>query len=196
MVMDAPPLITSPDRWLQAVLADFPAFLSDHASCEKKASGMALNVAAHYPDQPLLVRTMADLAVEELSHYREVIRVMLEHGLVAGADVRDPYVKAMQALIRQGPGRYLLDRLLVAALIERRGAERFARIAAALPGTPWASLQGFYSALATSEQRHWEQFSQLAERVCGGAEVAPRLHELAAHENAIMLALLPRAALH
>ena len=35
-------LVPSPDAWLDAVLADFDSFLKDHASCEKKASGMAL----------------------------------------------------------------------------------------------------------------------------------------------------------
>ena len=55
----------TPPGWLEAVLADFDGFLKDHASCEKKASGMALNIASHYPDQPTLVAAMADLAVEE-----------------------------------------------------------------------------------------------------------------------------------
>ena len=66
----------TPSGWLDAVCDDFDAFLKDHASCEKKASGMALNIASHYPDQPALVSAMADLAVEELGHYREVIRLL------------------------------------------------------------------------------------------------------------------------
>ena len=40
--------------WLDTVLADFDAFLADHASCEKKASGMAMSMIAHYPDKPRL----------------------------------------------------------------------------------------------------------------------------------------------
>ena len=79
----AAPLGATPDNWVDAVLADFPTFLSDHASAEKKASGMALNVAAHYPDQPKLVAAMVDLAVEELSHYRQVMRLILERNQAA-----------------------------------------------------------------------------------------------------------------
>ena len=123
----------TPPGWLDAVFADFDAFLKDHASCEKKASGMALNIASHYPDRPALVNAMAELAVEELSHYREVVRLLTERGLPPGADSKDAYVGALNALIRRGSDVYLLDRLLQAAVIERRGHERFAMLAAALP---------------------------------------------------------------
>ena len=71
-------LADTPEQWVHHVLQDFDTFLSDHASCEKKASGMAMNVAAHYPDQPVLLEAMVDLAVEELNHYREVMRLLLK----------------------------------------------------------------------------------------------------------------------
>ncbi|MAA49517.1 MAG: tRNA-(ms[2]io[6]A)-hydroxylase, partial [Gammaproteobacteria bacterium] len=46
------PLNASPREWITCVLADFDAFLQDHASAEKKASGMALSMVSHYPDKP------------------------------------------------------------------------------------------------------------------------------------------------
>ena len=180
-------------HWLEAVLADFPAFLRDHASCEKKASGMALAMAAHYPDRPALLAAMADLAVEELGHYREVVRVLLERGLHPGPDVRDPYVNALHAEVRRGSTEYLLDRLLVAAVVERRGAERFGLLADALeePG-----LRSFYRAIASSEGRHWRTFTELAVRECPDRNVAARLDTLLAREAEIVMALPARAALH
>ena len=60
-------------RWVEVVLANFDTFLSDHASAEKKASGMALSMASHYPDRPDILIAMADLAIEELAHYKQVI---------------------------------------------------------------------------------------------------------------------------
>ena len=44
-------LDTTQSQWVEAVLADFNTFLSDHASAEKKASGMALSMASHYQDR-------------------------------------------------------------------------------------------------------------------------------------------------
>ena len=186
-------LAATPPQWLEAVLADFDAFLKDHASCEKKASGMALNIASHYPDRPRLLNAMTELAVEELTHYREVVRLLTERGSAPGADSRDAYVRALNNLIRRGPENFLLDRLLVAAVVERRGHERFSLIAQALPE---GSEKRFFRAIAASEDRHWELFLNLAKSECDADAVEPRLAELIEAEAAIVATLPPRAALH
>lgn len=179
--------------WLDAVLSDFGRFLQDHASCEKKASGMALSIASHYPDRTGLLHAMADLAVEELSHYREVLHLLSKRGLAPGADARDPYVRAMNQLIRRGPDHYLMDRLLSAAIIERRGSERFEMIADALNDEADKRL---YRAIAASEVRHWQLFVRLAEENCDSTAVARRLPELIAAETRIVADLPLRPALH
>lgn len=186
-------LSPSDPAWLAAVLADFPAFLRDHASCEKKAAGMAMNIASHYPDKPELLAAMADLAVEETSHYREVIKLLISRGEAPGADARDPYVGAMNQLIRKGPEFYLLDRLLVASLIEARGQQRFAMIADAVQE---ATLAKFYQAIAASEARHWVLFAGLAERYFSRDLVRTRFAELQRAEATLIAEQAPRAALH
>lgn len=178
---------------MQAVRADFPAFLQDHASCEKKASGMALSVASHYPDKPNLLRAMADLAVEELGHYREVVRLMLERGVTPGADSKDPYVGALNGEIRQGSDNYLLDRLLVGAVVEARGYERFDLLATHLTEP---AMQKFYAAIAASERRHWQLFVQLALEEFDAARVIERLQQLIHREAALIAAAPLRPALH
>ena len=185
--------VATDPRWLEAVLADFPSFLKDHASCEKKASGMALAMASHYPDRPALLAAMAELAVEELSHYREVVLLLNERGIRPGPDTKDPYVNALNAEIRSGSDRYLFDRLLVGAVVERRGFERFSMIADALKDP---RLKKFYQAIAASEDRHWNQFLELAASECPGADVDKRLNELLQREGEILVSLPPRAALH
>ena len=67
-------------------MADFDAFLLDHAAAEKKASGMAISMLSHYPDRVELVAAMAELAVEELTHYREVVKWIHRRGLLTAAD--------------------------------------------------------------------------------------------------------------
>jgi tRNA-(ms[2]io[6]A)-hydroxylase len=190
-----PELAPSPEGWLEAVLGDFDAFLKDHASCEKKASGMALAVASHYPDQPRLLNAMVDLAVEELTHYREVIRLLLARNITPGPDGKDPYINALNQHVRRGPENFLMDRLLMGAVVERRGAERFALIAARLTDTDDA-LAKFYRSIAASEHRHWELFYQLARQHCPAQQVAERFAELTAIEADIMSSQPFRAALH
>ena len=183
---------TDPD-WLAVVLADFDLFLKDHASCEKKASGMALNIASHYPDRPRLLNAMAELAVEELTHYREVVRLLTQRGSAPGNDRKDPYVRGLNDLIRQGSETYLLDRLLVGAVVERRGHERFGLIADALPD---GAEKSFFNAITQSERRHWSLFVELAEAHCDARSVAPRLAELVDAEANIIQNLPLRPALH
>jgi tRNA-(ms[2]io[6]A)-hydroxylase len=174
-------------------MADFDSFLLDHAAAEKKASGMAVAMLSHYPDRVELVAAMADLAVEELTHYREVVKWIHRRGLLTAADTRDPYVLALREHIRQGREVYLLDRLLTASIIEARGAERFGLVAEALaPG----ALKQFYRSIARSEARHYELFLDLARRYLDPDLVRERWSQLLDAEATIVAALPIRAALH
>ena len=175
------------------MLANFDSFLLDHAAAEKKASGMAISMLSHYPDRVELVAAMADLAVEELSHYREVVKWIHKRGLVTAADEKDPYVLAFRDCIRQGRNVYLLDRLLTASIIEARGAERFGLVAEALED---GALQRFYQSIARSEERHYELFLDLARRYIDPELVEQRWDELLDREAQIVAALPIRAALH
>ena len=118
-------LFQTPTIWVDVVLADFDQFLRDHATAEKKASGMAMSMVSHYPDKPELVARMIELAIEELTHFRAVAKLIAERGGQLGADQKDPYIQQIRQAIRNGPKHFLLDRLLVGAVVEARGAERF-----------------------------------------------------------------------
>jgi tRNA-(ms[2]io[6]A)-hydroxylase len=183
----------TPPAWLDAVLDDFDRFLQDHASAEKKAAGMAVTMISHYHDRRELVSLMSDLAVEEMTHYREVIRLLHERDVHPAADAKDAYVAALRKAIRKGPDFYLLDQLLIAGIIEARGAERFGLIAQGLPA---GRLKDFYQAITRSEERHHELFFKLAKVYFASDPVDQRLRELLAHEAEICAGLPIRAALH
>ena len=190
---DSPLRYATPDDWTKTVMADFDSFLLDHAAAEKKASGMAISMLSHYPDRVELVAAMADLAVEELTHYREVVKWIHQRGLVTAADQKDPYVLAFRESIRQGRDVYLLDRLLTASIIEARGAERFALVAQALEPGP---LKKFYQSIARSEERHYELFLDLAGKYLDQPMIEQRWQELLDIEAGIVAGLPLRAALH
>ena len=172
---------------------DFDHFLLDHAAAEKKASGMALSMVSHYPDRTRLVAAMTDLAVEEMVHFREVVKLVQNRGLVLGADEKDPYVNAIRALIRQGSDVYLLDRLLTAGVIEARGAERFGLVAEAWPE---GDLKNFYRSITRSECRHFELFRNLAREYFPADIIESRWQALLETEGQIIRDLPLRAALH
>ncbi len=183
----------SSPAWLNTVLADFDAFLLDHAAAERKASALALSLITHYPDRSQLVAAMMDLAREELEHFHQVYLRVAERGLTLGPDGTDPYVGAMRGEIRSGSDEYFLDRLLICGIVEARGCERFGMIAEALVDP---SLQSFYGEIAASEARHQALFVELARTYFSRASVDERLDALVDAEAKILQGLTIRPALH
>ena len=183
----------TPFEWTEAVLADFDAFLRDHAAAEKKASGMAVSMLSHYPDRKNLVRAMTDLAIEELIHFKQVIKLMQAKDIQMGNDEKDLYIKQIRNVFRNGKDVFFLDRLLVAAVIEARGHERFSLVGEALPE---GKEKDFYVSIAKSEEKHKNLFVELAYEYFDKAEVDQRLEEILIAEADICQQLPFRAALH
>jgi len=162
-------------------------------TAEKKASGMANSMVSHYPDKPDIVTAMIDLSIEEMAHFREVVKILMKRGLQLGPDTRDPYVNALRQHSRKGTDVYLLDRLLLGSVIEARGCERFGLVADALPT---GELKEFYIAITESESRHEDLFEKLAHNYFPTKVVNHRLNELLELEAAIVESLPIIAALH
>lgn len=185
--------VQSPQAWLEAVLADFDTFLLDHAANERKASAMAMSMVAHYPDRERLVTEMIDLALEELNHFRQVVKLANQRGLTLTADTKDPYVNQLRTHIRKGPDEYFMDRLLSASVIEGRGAERFAILGDSLTEP---ALATFYKTLARSESNHHTLFIDLARHYFSASDVDDRLEEWLQIEASIVKRLEIRPVLH
>ena len=152
-----------------------------------------MSLVAHYPDKPELVSEMVALAQEELTHFAQVWERMQARGLTLQPDEKDTYVRQVLALARKQPEKYLLDRLLVAGVVEARGCERFGLVAQALPA---GELKDFYTSLTQAEARHHGMFARLARKYYPAEEVAARLEEMLAAEGEIIAQLPIRAALH
>jgi tRNA-(ms[2]io[6]A)-hydroxylase len=174
-------------------MADFETFLKDHAACEKKAHASALVLVSHYPDRRELVTAMIDLAREELEHYQQVWQLLDARGLTLASDRRDEYVRKLLACMRNGREPYFLDRLLVFAIVEARGCERFGLVAEALEA---GELKDFYTDITRSEARHHGLFTRLAKIYFDEKDVAQRLEELLAQEATIIQQLPIQPVLH
>src|SRR5919108_5318090 len=123
----------TPPGWIAAVMSDFPAFLQDHADCERKASAMALSFVAKYPDRVEIIPQLIETGIEELEHFQQVYTHMQRRGIRLAKEItEDPYIKALLALCHTDPSRRFLDRLLLGSIIECRGAERFRLVCQAL----------------------------------------------------------------
>jgi tRNA-(ms[2]io[6]A)-hydroxylase len=186
--------VPTPPGWADVAVADLRATMSDHAHAEKKAALSALSLLSAEPARTDLVARMAKLAREELRHLDQVLGHLRARGWPLAPDRPDRYAGALLALRRKGdPSAALVDRLLVAALIEARSWERLSLLGDALQAS---ALGDFYRELARSEAGHYRLFVDLAADECPAQDVEARLGELADAEAEIVMALPHEARIH
>ncbi|MEM9857951.1 MAG: tRNA-(ms[2]io[6]A)-hydroxylase [Bacteroidota bacterium] len=184
----------SSKEWIETVMNDFDSFLQDHANCERKASAMAMSFVAKYPDRLEIIPELIDTAVEELEHFRSVYEIMEDRGVKLPAEMtQDLYVKQLIDRCRSSKRERFLDRLLLASIIECRGAERFRLVYEALPE---GELKKFYHNLWASEAKHGHIFVKMALNYFEKDEVYARLNELNNIEAEVLKGLPLKAALH
>src|SRR5436309_1452910 len=115
----------SPERWLRQVAANVEELLIDHAHCEKKAAGTAMNLLFAYVEHPELCRAMTEIVQEELAHFHLVLDLLGRRGIRFRRLRPSRYGDRLRTLASKQEPQRALDRLLVAALIEARSCERF-----------------------------------------------------------------------
>lgn len=164
----------TPRAWVDWALQNPEILLIDHANCEKKAAGTALNLMYRYVDNHKLLNKLSRLAREELRHFEQVIAIMQKRGVEYPQLSAARYAGSLRNEVRRNePGR-LVDTLLVGAIIEARSCERFAALAPELD----PELQDFYLSLLKSESRHFTDYLKLAEDLSTADEVESRLETL------------------
>jgi tRNA-(ms[2]io[6]A)-hydroxylase len=184
----------TPQEWVDVVLNDFDSFLQDHADCERKASAMAMSFVAKCPDKTEIIPELIETALEELEHFQQVYELMESRGVLLKSDMpQDQYMKDLIACCRSGRDDRLMDRMLLASIVECRGAERFRLIADNIEDE---GLAKFYKNLWTSEAKHGNIFVKMALIYWSKEDVYKRLEELTKLEGEICSKLELRPALH
>jgi tRNA 2-(methylsulfanyl)-N6-isopentenyladenosine37 hydroxylase len=174
---------TTDARWLRQVDEHLDEVLIDHAHCEKKAAGTALNLIFHYVEDVELCREMTEIVNEELEHFHMVIDLLARRGVKFRRLKPSQYGRKLNDLVRKQEPQRAVDRLLVAGIIEARSCERFQALSEHVDDQELAT---FYRSLFESEARHHATYTRLAMHFAPEKEVMSRLDELAAAEAAIM----------
>lgn len=186
--------IPSKPEWVEAVMNDFDTFLQDHADCERKASATAMSLVAKYPDRVEIIPELIDTAVEELEHFQQVYALMEKRGVQLAHSIHgDPYIKGLMKKMHSGIKERFLDRLLIASVVETRGAERFRLVAETLEEP---ELKKFYKMLWVSEAKHGHIFVKMALNYFDAEKVYSRLEYWSEIEGEIIDGLEIRSALH
>ncbi len=174
--------------WVKHIVeGNIEDILTDHAYCEQKAASSAISFIVLYPEYEEIVAQMAELAQEEMGHFKMVHRLIVERGYTLGRERKDSYVNELLKFIRiKGRGREetLCDRLLFAAMIEARSCERFKVMSENIKDE---ELSKFYYKLMVSEARHYTMFITLARKYCPNIDVDKRWHEFLEYEGEVIM---------
>lgn len=150
----------TPSSWVQDALRDIPLLLQDHANCEKKAAGTAMNLLFRYNDRQELQVLLSQLVREEMLHYEQVMEIMQRRGIAYRPVSAARYANGLREHVRHGEPDRLVDIMVVGAFVEARSCERFAALAPYLDD----ELARFYTFLLRSEARHFEYYLDLARK--------------------------------
>ncbi|HAQ69625.1 tRNA-(ms[2]io[6]A)-hydroxylase [Salibacteraceae bacterium] len=151
-------------RWVNIAEKNITEILTDHAFCEQKAASAAISIIVQFPEYPDLVDAMTDLAREEMEHFQRVHDQLKKRGLQLGYERKDPYVGDLRTFFKDKSGgrkQYLINTLLLAAMIEARSCERFRVLSENIADE---ELSSFYAELMKSEAMHYTMFLAFARK--------------------------------
>lgn len=183
----------SPARWLPSVQGRLDLLLIDHAHCEKKAAGTAMNLMFAYVEDQELCKEMTEIVREELEHFHLVLDILNQRGIKFRKLSPSTYGRKLNDLVRKDEPNKAVDRLLVAGLIEARSCERFGLLR---DGLADKALSDFFGGLFESEARHHSAYVRLAKHFQSEEKVEARLSELAEQESAILEASEDEPRMH
>lgn len=175
--------------WVKNVVeSNIEEILTDHAYCEQKAATNAITLIIQNPNISELVQEMAQLVQEEMDHFKRVHAIIIKRGYILGQERKDNYVNELIKFLKRGGGEQkrtesMVDRLLLAAMIEARSCERFKVLAQHINDE---ELSVFYHELMISEATHYTLFIGLARKYGEGIDVEKRWQEWLDYEGQII----------
>jgi len=148
----------TPKAWLDEAVNNLELLMQDHANCEKKAAGTAMNLMFRYSFFTDLQVKLAQLVREEMLHYEQVLEFMSKRGQEWKAVSAGRYAGILRKEIRTYEPEALIDVLIIGAFVEARSCERFYALAPLVD----EELGRYYRYLLKSESRHYEDYLALA----------------------------------
>lgn len=172
-------------RWANIAEKNIEEILTDHAFCEQKAASYAISLIVAYPELADLVEAMSDLSREEMEHFQMVHTIIRKRGLKLGRERKDQYVARINEFFPKTGDRNerLIQRLLIAALIEARSCERFKVLSENIGDT---ELAAFYKELMVSEAGHYTMFLKFARQYGNREKVDKMWNDLLVFEAEVM----------
>ena len=184
---------TTSEDWVNLAISNPIEILLDHANCERKAAGVALQLMFRYVSEPGLSEVLSPLAREELEHFERVLSILNARGRKLQKLAAPPYGAILAKNICKDEPRRMLDSFLVAGLIEARSHERMNLLSIYSPDL---ELRNLYADLLKSEARHFGIYWKLADERFNRNILNSRLEELAKVESDALVEMYHEPRMH
>ena len=181
------------ENWINLAISNPMEILLDHAHCERKAAGVALQLMFRYVSEPGLSEVLSPLAREELEHYERVLSILKARGKKLQKLASPPYGSILAKKISKDEPIRMLDSFLVAGLIEARSHERMKLLSI---HSPDVELRNLYADLLKSEAKHFGIYWNLAKERFDRNVLTFRLEELARVESDALLKMHHEPRMH
>jgi len=175
-------------RWVNIAQKSIHEILVDHAYCEQKAASSCISLIIQFFDRDKLVEALTPIVAEEWSHFERVLDQLKKRGMSLGPARTDEYVEQLNKIVLKGGSReqFLVEKLLMNALIEARSCERFRLLSKEIQD---AELSQFYYELMVSEAGHYKNFLSLAKEYMEPSLVEARWREILEQEAKVVAGL-------
>ncbi len=181
------------EEWVNLAISHPMEILLDHAHCERKAAGVALQLMFRYVSEPGLSEVLSPLAREELEHYETVLSILKARGRKLQKLASPPYGAILAKNICKDEPSRMLDSFLVAGLIEARSHERMNLLSI---HSPDPELRNLYADLMRSEAKHFGIYWKLADERFDRDILTSRLEELARVESDALVKMHKEPRMH
>ena len=181
------------EEWIDLAISNPMEILLDHAHCERKAAGVALQLMFRYVSEPGLSEILSPLAREELEHFERVLSILNSRGKKLQKLASPPYGAILAKNICKDEPLRMLDSFLVAGLIEARSHERMKLLSL---HSPDIELRNLYTDLLKSEARHFGIYWKLADERFDRNILTSRLEELAKIESDALVEMHHEPRMH
>ena len=171
------------ESWINKALSNPIEILIDHAHCERKAAGVAIQLMFRYPTESNLAEILSPIAREELEHFEKILHFLKDRGYELKALKPPPYGSELSKNIRKEEPFRMLDSFLIAGLIEARSHERLSLLSLNSKDDSYKKL---YESLLESEARHFGIYWKLAQTKFKKDATIKRFEELAKIEEKIL----------
>ncbi len=190
------PPILKPSRkdWVELNAMHLDQFLTEAADCERKASAFAMQFTSKYPKYKKLMSELVGIAIGNLQNFKLFLDHFDKQGIMMLKEIqKNLHSLSLMYECRHKHRERLLDKFIVASLLESRASERYDQLALQLNQR---NLQKLLSKVSARKKLHAAKYLEMASRIFKEEEISKRIKFFLKVEYSVLTSSQPSVSLY